>query len=50
MAVFLSDMDHYGPAWQGFPAHDSYDKTALCLALIWLAIGQELPAETGQCN
>jgi hypothetical protein len=44
-AVFLSDMDHYGPAWQGFPSNDSYDKTAMCLALIWLGLGEEMPVE-----
>lgn len=36
--VWLHDMDHYGPAWNAFPATDRYDKTHVCLALISMAL------------
>jgi len=31
--VFLSDMDHFGPAWTGFPAMDRYDSVDLFFVL-----------------
>ena len=35
--VFLSDMDHFGPAWTGFPAMDRYDSVDVFFVLSALA-------------
>ena len=35
--VFLSDMDHFGPAWTGFPALDRYDSVDLFFVLSAMA-------------
>eukprot|EP00939_MAST-03C_sp_MAST-3C-sp1_P004177 g4177.t1 len=40
-AVFLSDMDHFGPAYRSFPASDPYDPCRLCLALTALVLGDD---------
>uniref|UniRef100_A0A7S1ULJ7 GPI inositol-deacylase n=1 Tax=Phaeomonas parva TaxID=124430 RepID=A0A7S1ULJ7_9STRA len=40
--IWLMDMDHYGPAWNAFPALDRYDKTHVCLALISMALEEDV--------
>ena len=39
-AVFLDDMDHFGPAWRSMPATDVWDPTRLWLACVSVAIGE----------
>lgn len=36
--VYLGDMDHFGPAYYGFPALDSYDPARMFLVLLRLAL------------
>jgi hypothetical protein len=36
--VVVSDMDHFGPAYYGFPALDSYDPARMFLVLLQLAL------------
>tara|TARA_B110001452_G_scaffold17662_1_gene14356 strand:+ start:198 stop:1637 length:1440 start_codon:yes stop_codon:yes gene_type:complete len=39
-AVFIDDMDHFGPAWRSMPATDTYDPTRLWLTCVSVAIGE----------
>ena len=36
--VRLQDMDHFGPAWTGWPANDRYNATHMLLALVTIAL------------
>lgn len=42
--VFLSDMDHFGPAWTGFPAMDRYDSVDLFFVLSAMAFHRNTTA------
>jgi hypothetical protein len=43
--VFLSDMDHFGPAWTGFPAMDRYDSVDVFFVLSALAFHRAATAQ-----
>jgi len=36
--VHIDDMDHFGPAWKGFPATDGYDPTKVWLVCTSIAL------------
>ncbi|KAJ1454543.1 hypothetical protein M885DRAFT_566298 [Pelagophyceae sp. CCMP2097] len=37
-AVFVSDMDHFGPAWSGFPSTDRYDSVHIFFVMVAMAL------------